>query len=156
LTTGKIEAEYPAKGKHSQWGKSLAFTKAGTLVGLQQDGQEDDTIVYEIPSGRELYRLPKGHVTPLASDVLLHSFEGHLRLFHLNAGLDLSKPYLQNPFQLVERDENGELERSFGMGHDFQGCTHDQTVLFGTFRIGGMMSSTFYFYHDYETGAFDE
>jgi hypothetical protein len=54
LTTGKIEAEYPAKGKHSQWGKSLAFTKAGTLVGLQQDGQEDDTIVYEIPSGREL------------------------------------------------------------------------------------------------------
>jgi hypothetical protein len=156
LATGTIDAEYPAKGMHSQRGQSLAFTKAGKLVGLLQDGREDDTIVYEIASGRELHRLPKGHVAPLVADVLLHSFEGHLRPFHLDTGLDLSKPYLQDPFQLVERDANGELVRSFGMGHDFQGCTHDQTVLFGTFRVGGMMSSTFYFYHDYQTGASDE
>lgn len=156
LATGTIDAEHPAKGMHSQWSKSLAFTKAGILVGLLQDDPEEGAIAYEIESGRVLHRLPKGHVTPLVADVLLHSFEGHLRPFQLDTGVDLSKPYLQNRFERVERDAKGELVSSFGMGHDFQGCTHHHTVLFGTFRLGGMTSSTFYFYHDYQTGAFDE
>jgi len=155
LLTGKTQTEHPLQGKARQWSKGLAYTTASTLVGFQQEQDEETTMVYEVESGRECYRLPKGRVTPLFADQVLHSFEGRLRLFRLDDGLDLSKPYLQNPFQKVERDENGELVSSFSRSHDFVGCTHDGTVLFGTFRLGGRMSSTYNFYHDYKDGTSD-
>jgi WD40 repeat protein len=146
--SGKSEAEYHLRAKNWPGYRSLAFTAAGKLLEFQWNTEDQTTTVYEVETGRELHRFAKGYVTPLVADQLLHSFEGQLRLFRLDEGLDLSTPYLQNPFQKVDRDANGELVRSFGMGHEFQGCTRDGTVLFGICRYGGSMSSTYNFYQD--------
>lgn len=146
--TGTILNEYPLEAKTTRWHTPLAYTKEGKLVAFRMEDNEETT-VYEVASGAALHRLPKGGVTPLMSDIALHSFEGKLRLFRLGEGLDISKPYLQNRFEQVKYDKNGELQSSSRRGHEYHGCTHDGTILFGTYHIGGMTSPMYYFYTDY-------